>query len=144
MISATAIATHYYAGFFVAVEAAWLLAVTARRSGSARDRPIAALSLAYVPVVLHQAGGGEYSAFGSLDSRVGELGENLFDPGYPGLAVVAAVVCVLALLLAARMETPGDRPPYTPARHSPPSSWWSQSCSRSPASISSSRGICSR
>ena len=110
VISAAAIATHYYAGFFVAVEAAWLLAVAGRRERVVLALvPIAALSFAYVPVVLHQAGGGEYSAFGSLGSRVAELGENLFDPGYPGLAVVAAVVCVLALLLAARMETRGDR-----------------------------------
>jgi mannosyltransferase len=108
VVSALAIATHYFAVFLVAAEAAWLLL-------RARPRPPAVLAcllpgaalLAHVPLVLAQRGNGESVTGSSLAARIAGIPKNLvvgysFPAEALGSALAAGLV-VVGIVLVARL-----------------------------------------
>jgi len=101
--SVFAIATHYFAGLLVVVEAAWLLrAAQHRRRIAVAILPVAAVSLAYAPLALHQSKAGDYGLYAPFHSRLGEVAQDLFDPGYPMVAILAGIISIAAIALALR------------------------------------------
>ena len=113
VLSALAIATHYFAVFLVGAEAVWLLA---RLRGS-RDTVLASLVpgavlLAHVPLVLAQRGNGEAVSGSSLASRVAGIPKNLVvGYSFPAEALgssVAAVLLLVGVALLVRLA-PGER-----------------------------------
>lgn len=113
LVAAVAIATHYFAIFLVAAEAAWLLVRLrpAHRVVVASLVPGAVL-VAHVPLVLAQRGNGEAVAGSSLLSRVVGIPKNLaVGYSFPAEALgsgVAALLIVVGAVLLAR-TAPRDR-----------------------------------
>lgn len=111
VFSGLALATHYFAAFPIAAEAAWLLL----RRGRAAARGIAivaAFGLLLAPLAIHQMsyGHAEWIADHTLGHRlwevgvtfgVGEIGDIVASPERPQLALapLAAIAAALALLL---------------------------------------------
>ena len=105
--SALALATHYFAVFLVAAEAAFLLAlVRPRRAVAAASAAVGAVGLALLPLALHQERGGRTSWI--ADTPLAERAEDVvreFVAGmYPlphaaklGLIVLAAATAFVAL-----------------------------------------------
>src|SRR5207302_11036080 len=52
LVSAAAVLSHYFAGYLVAVEAAWLVFVTRRRSAVLATAAVAAVGAALIPLVV--------------------------------------------------------------------------------------------
>jgi hypothetical protein len=99
-LSALAIATHYFAVFLVAAEAAWLL-VRLRGSRAAVLATLvpAAVLLAHVPLVLAQRGNGEAVSGSSLVSRIAGIPKNLVvGYSFPAEALGSALAALLLLV----------------------------------------------
>jgi hypothetical protein len=111
VVSALAIATHYFAVFVVVAEAAWLLV----RRGPRRRATLlaclvpAATVLLHVPLVLAQRGNGEAVAGSSLAPRVAGIPKNLVvGYSFPAEAlgsVVAALLVLTGAVLVLRLGT---------------------------------------
>lgn len=114
LVCAVAVATHYFAVFLVAAEAAWLLV---------RLRPVlrvvlatlvpAAVLAVHLPLVFAQRGNGEAVAGSSLLSRIAGIPKNLI-VGYSFPAevlgsAVAALLVVVGVVLVARVPPPERR-----------------------------------
>jgi uncharacterized membrane protein len=99
VVSALAIATHYFAVFLVGAEAVWLL-VRLRSSRAvlvAMILPTAVL-LAHVPLVLAQRGNGEAVAGSALVSRIAGIPKNLaVGYSFPAEALGSALAALLLL-----------------------------------------------
>jgi hypothetical protein len=101
LASIAAICTHYYAGFLVAAEAAWLLYRTPARGRAAiATGALGAAALALLPLALHQrsTGAAAFISQSSLLRRLAQIPKQ-FALGYQGPLEVAATVAA-ALLLA--------------------------------------------
>lgn len=115
VVSALAIATHYFAVFVVAAEAVWLLlrARPARRATVVACLVPAATLLAHVPLVLAQRGNGEAVAGSSLAARIAGIPKNLVvGYSFPAEALGSALAALLVLLGAAlvvRLHPPERR-----------------------------------
>lgn len=113
LVAALAIATHYFAVFLVAAEAAWLLVRLrpVRRAVLAVLLPAAVLA-AHVPLVLAQRGNGEAVAGSSLVSRIAGIPKNLVvGYSFPAEALgsaLAALLLVAGLVLLGR-AAPDER-----------------------------------
>jgi hypothetical protein len=100
VLSALAIATHYFAVFLVGAEAVWLLV----RLRAARPAVLAMLVpsgvlLAHVPLVLAQRGNGEAVAGSALVSRIAGIPKNLaVGYSFPAEALGSAVAALLLLV----------------------------------------------
>jgi hypothetical protein len=109
LVSGLAIATHYFAVFVVAAEAAWLLlqARPSRRVVVACLVPAATL-LAHVPLVLEQRGNAEAVAGSSLVARVAGIPQNhvvgYSFPAEPRGSAVAALLVVFGNVLVVRLR----------------------------------------
>ncbi len=124
LVSGLALATHYFAIFPIAAEAAWLL--YRRRREAARGAAIlAAFGLALAPLAIHQMslGHAEWIANFTLGHRlwemgvtftVGEIGDVIARPERPLLALVPvvaiAISCCLLALRGDRDERRATRP----------------------------------
>ncbi len=104
VVSALAIATHYFAVFVVVAEAAWLFT----QAGPSRRRTLlaclvpAATVLLHVPLVQAQRGNGEAVAGSSLAARVVGIPKNLVvGYSFPAEALGSAVAALLVLVGAA-------------------------------------------
>ena len=114
-LCALAVATHFYAGFLVAGEAAWLLTRTGpRRAPLLACAALAAVGLALLPLALEQRSTGNFTRFleGSrLTDRVKEVPKKFVvgEQGTPGgygqpaeaLAYVGVVLALAAVVLLA-------------------------------------------
>jgi mannosyltransferase len=110
--SALALATHYFAVFLVAPQAAWLLATSggrARRDKTVAVTGVAAVGAALVPLMLSQLHHGHtgWIAAIPLGTRIRQTAEAFSSgpsgPPTPALAVAVAALAMLAfVLLAAR------------------------------------------
>ncbi len=120
LVSGLALATHYFAIFPIAAEAAWLL--YRRRREAVRGAAIlAAFGVALAPLAIHQMsyGHAEWIANFALGHRLwemgtifttGEIGDVIARPERPLLALVPVVAIVASLgLLAARGSRPERR-----------------------------------
>jgi mannosyltransferase len=119
VLSALALATHYFALFPVAVEATWLL--VRRGRAAARGLWIVALAgLALAPLAAHQmaAGHAEWIGRHALGHRiwesgatflVGETGEIIARPETPLPALVPFALVIAALLLVAARGSRAER-----------------------------------
>jgi len=106
VVSAVALATHYFAAFLVAIEAVWLLAAAAhRRPIAIAVAGLAAVELAHLPLLLHQrslelADFIDDTALGYRLARTPKQFLVGFDaPGEAISAVAAGVLVVFALWL---------------------------------------------
>ena len=112
-VAALAIATHYFAVFLVAAEAAWLL-VSLRASRAAVGATLvpAGVLLAHVPLLLAQRGNGEAVAGSSLAARVAGIPKDLVvGYSFPAEALgsgVAALLLLVGVALLVRLA-PGER-----------------------------------
>jgi mannosyltransferase len=112
VLSALAIATHYFAVFLVVAEAVWLL-VRLRASRSvvlASSLPGATL-LAHVPLVLSQRDNAEAVTGSSLASRIAGIPNLAVGYSFPAEAlgsVLAALLLLVGVALVVRLE-PGER-----------------------------------
>ena len=106
-----AIATHYYAGFLVGAEAAWLLyRTTSRRATLVAIGGVAAAAAALLPIALHQrsTGAAAFISESSLARRLAQIPKQ-FALGYEGpleivttlLAALVAAYAVLRLIASA-------------------------------------------
>ena len=113
VVSALALATHYFAIFPIAVEAVWLLRAPRSRARSPGLGIVALAGLALAPLALHQMslGHAEWISNHALGHRVweagatfliGETGDIIARPEHPlpALAPFLLVVAALALILA--------------------------------------------
>jgi hypothetical protein len=103
IVSALALATHYFAAFLVAIEAAWLLAAAAnRRPVAIAVAGLAAVELAHLPLLLHQRSRGlaDYIDDISLGYRLGRTPKQLL-VGFDAPAEVVGAVAAGALVLVA-------------------------------------------
>ena len=107
VVSALALATHYFAAFLVAIEAIWLLATAAnRRPVAVAAAALAAVELAHLPLLLHQRSLelADFIDEISLGYRLARTPKQFlvgFDaPGEVISAVVAGVLVLLALWFA--------------------------------------------
>jgi mannosyltransferase len=99
LTASLALATHYFAVFLVAAEAAWLLArYRPRRDALAATLVPALVLLAHVPLLLAQRGNGEAVASTSLTSRIGG-GLKALVVGYSFPLEVAGTLLAGALVL---------------------------------------------
>jgi mannosyltransferase len=101
LASVAALCTHYYAGFLVAAEAAWLLCRTPARGRAAiAGGVLGAAALALLPLALHQrsTGAAAFISQSSLLRRLAQIPKQ-FALGYQGPLEVAATIAA-ALLLA--------------------------------------------
>jgi hypothetical protein len=115
VVASLAIATHYFAAFVVAAEAAWLLL----RTGTGRRPTVvacllpAATVVVHVPLVLAQRGNGEAVAGSSLAARIAGIPKNLVvGYSFPAEALGSALAALLVLLgavLVARLRPPERR-----------------------------------
>ena len=111
MLSALAIATHYFAVFLVAAEAVWLLVRLRPR------RPVVLASLlpgadllAHVPLVLAQRGNGEAVAGSSLVARIAGIPKNLVvGYSFPAEALGSAIAALLLVVGVALVVAPRAR-----------------------------------
>jgi 4-amino-4-deoxy-L-arabinose transferase-like glycosyltransferase len=98
-----ALATHYFAGFLVAPEAAWLLYRTgARRRAAVAAGAVVIAAAALLPLALHQrsTGAAEFISATSLPRRLAQIPKQ-FALGYQGpLATVLIVAAALLLAYA--------------------------------------------
>jgi uncharacterized membrane protein len=113
LLSGLALATHYFAAFPIAIEAAWLL-YRRRREAARGAAVLAAFVLALVPLAVHQMSYGhtEWIANFTLGHRlwemgvtftVGEIGDIIARPERPLLALVPVIAIAISLgLLAVR------------------------------------------
>jgi mannosyltransferase len=113
VVSALAIATHYYGGFLVAAEAAWLLwSAPARRRAAAAVGGVAVAAAALLPLALEQRSNQNFSDFVAgidLGQRLKEVPKKFLvgEQGTPGdygpfvekLLPVAAVLAAAAVVL---------------------------------------------
>lgn len=105
-LAAVAIATHYYAVFLVAAEAAWLLVrLRGSRAAPAAVLVPAATLLAHAPLVLEQRGNAEAVTGSSLAARIAGIPKNLvvgysFPAEAAGSALAALLVLAGAVLVA--------------------------------------------
>ena len=114
LASTLAMATHYFAGFLVFPEAAWLLAAgPARRPAAAAVAAVVAAQAALVPLAVHQAdrGGTDWIAARPLRERIADVpGTFVAGPSEPRsgwtVVLVGATALLLALCLAAWMRDP--------------------------------------
>jgi uncharacterized membrane protein len=129
LVSGLALATHYFAIFPIAAEAAWLL--HRRRRDAARGVAVlAAFGLALAPLAIHQAsyGHADWISNFTLGHRlwemgvtftVGETGDIIARPERPLLALVPVVAIAVSLCLLAlrggRYERRASRPLLTVA-----------------------------
>ena len=100
VVSALAIATHYYAVFLVAAEALWLLARLrpSRPAALATLLPLATL-VAHVPLVLEQRGNAEAVTGSSLGARIAGIPKNLVvGYSFPAEALGSALAALLVLV----------------------------------------------
>jgi hypothetical protein len=100
VVSALAIATHYFAVFLVGAEAVWLL-VRLRASRPALVAMLlpTAVLLAHVPLVLAQRGNGEAVAGSALASRIAGIPKNLVvGYSFPAEALGSALAALLLLV----------------------------------------------
>jgi mannosyltransferase len=113
VLSAVAIATHYFAIFLVAAEAAWLLVrVRPRRSAVLAALLPGAVLLVHVPLLLAQRGNGESVAGSSLVGRVAGIPKDLVvGYSFPAEALGSAVAALLLLVGIALLFrlAPGER-----------------------------------
>ncbi len=115
VVSALAIATHYFAVFLVAAEAAWLLLRVRPRGRAVVACLLPGLVLlAHVPLVLAQRGNGESVTGSSLAARIAGIPKNLVvGYSFPAEALgsaLAALLVVVGIVLVARLrrdERPG-------------------------------------
>jgi mannosyltransferase len=119
VVSGLALATHYFAIFAIAAEAAWLL-VRHRRNAMRGLLIFGAFALALAPLVIHQAsyGHAEWISGNSLAHRlwemgvtfgVGEVGDVIAQPERPQLGLAPAVAMIAALVLLLRRGDRGER-----------------------------------
>lgn len=115
VVAALAIATHYFAGFLVAGEAAWLLWRVRSRAAGPAVAVVAVVVAALAPLALHQRGTGHLDFIGvqSLPSRItdipkkfvtGELGTPT-----PLIGVLAALAAAVAIGWLVVRGGDGDR-----------------------------------
>jgi mannosyltransferase len=108
LVSALAIATHYFAAFVVAPEAAWLLARWRSPRVSFAVGTVALAAIAVVPLAVEQRGTGnpEWIAEGPLGRRLVNVGKAFLvgrdAPRDKLLAAVVAVALVIAVSVVAR------------------------------------------
>jgi glycosyltransferase involved in cell wall biosynthesis len=110
LAAALAVATHYFAIFFVAAEAVYLLLKERRRAAIASALPLAVV-LAEVPLLLKQRGNGGNIAGSPLFHRIAGIPKDLV-VGYSFPAelagtVVGALLVLFGLVLAARRPARG-------------------------------------
>ena len=110
--SALALATHYFAGFLVLAEAAWLIARCPRdRRMALATGGVAAVAFALLPLALAQRSTGNtaYIGEGSVSTRLVQVPKQLLT-GYasPGQALTTALLTVLVVLAAARLAAVRD------------------------------------
>jgi hypothetical protein len=100
VLSALAIATHYFAVFLVVPEAVWLLIrLRASRSAVLATLVPSAVLLAHVPLVLAQRGNGEAVSDSSLVSRMAGIPKNLVvGYSFPAEALGSALAALLLLV----------------------------------------------
>jgi hypothetical protein len=95
-----AVATHYYAGFVIGAEAAWLLwRSPARRRGAVAVGAVAVVAAALLPLALHQrsTGAARFIAESSLARRLAQVPKQ-FAIGYQGpLETLATIVSLLLI-----------------------------------------------
>ena len=125
-ISALALATHYFAAFIIAPEAALLLARRpSRRRALAATAALAAVGAALLPLALNQEGSGRTNGFtqfpvlqraetalikySTAEGSAPQGGITSTTPGQRELAFVAALIGVLAAALAIRAPPPERR-----------------------------------
>jgi mannosyltransferase len=113
-LSALAIATHYFAIFLVAAEAAWLLVrLRPRRPALLASLLPAAVLLAHVPLLLAQRGNGESVAGSSMVGRVVGIPKDLaVGYSFPAEALGSALAALLLLVgvaLLVRLAPPERR-----------------------------------
>jgi 4-amino-4-deoxy-L-arabinose transferase-like glycosyltransferase len=109
LAAVAAIATHYFAGFLVGAEAAWLLYRTdARRRVAIAVGAVVVAAAALLPLALHQrsTGAAQFISATSLSRRVAEVPKQ-FLVGYQGpletlVTIVAGLLAAYALLSLAR------------------------------------------
>jgi hypothetical protein len=111
--AALALATHYYAGFLVLGEAAWLVWRSPRDGRMALAMGgVAATAAALLPLALAQRSTGNtaYIGEGSVSTRLVQVPKQLLT-GYasPGQALTTALLAVLVVVAAARLATVRDR-----------------------------------
>src|SRR3954471_3104837 len=101
-----AIATHYYAGFLIGAEAAWLLLVTWRSGERTRAAVavggVALAAAALLPLALHQrsTGAAKFIGESGLAKRLVQIPKQ-FAVGYQGPAETALTIGAIALLTVA-------------------------------------------
>ncbi len=101
VLGIAALATHYYAGFLLGAEAAWLLWRTpARKDAAVAAGALAACAAALLPLALHQrsSGGANFIGHSSLARRLAQIPKQ-FLVGYEGPAQIALTIAA-ALLVA--------------------------------------------
>ena len=144
VVSALAIATHYFAVFVVGAEAAWLLVrVRPRLAGRPRIARPGRDAPRPLPLVLDQRGNGEAVAGSSLAARIAGIPKNLV-VGYSfpleaAGSVVAALLVLVGVVLVVRLARESDAARSSQAR-SPPRSCSPRWGSRLSAPTTSSRG----
>jgi hypothetical protein len=112
VISAVALATHYFAAFLVTIEAVWLLATAAnRRPVVIASAALVVVELAHLPLLLHQRSLdlADFIDQIPLGYRVARTPKQFlvgFDA--PGEVITAIVACGLALLAAWLVWSRGD------------------------------------
>ena len=110
--SALALATHYFAGFLVVAEAAWLIARCPRdRRMALATGGVAAVAVALLPLALAQRSTGNtaYIGEGSVATRLVQVPKQLLG-GYasPGQALTTALLALLVVAAAARLAAARD------------------------------------
>jgi mannosyltransferase len=113
VVSALAIATHYFAVFLVAAEAVWLLVRVRPRRGAVVASLLPAATLCvHVPLVLAQRDNGEAVTDSSLAARVAGIPKNLVvGYSFPAEAAgsgLAALLLLVGVVLLVRLA-PGER-----------------------------------
>ena len=111
--AALALATHYYAGFLVLAEAAWLIWRCPRdRRMAFATGGVALTAVALLPLALAQRSTGNtaYIGEGSVSTRLVQVPKQLLT-GYasPGQALTTALLAGLVVVAAVRLATVGDR-----------------------------------
>jgi uncharacterized membrane protein len=122
VVSALALATHYFAAFPIAAEALWLLRRRGRASGGALPGLwiVVGAGLLLAPLLIHQASfaHAEWISNLSLGHRLwetgltfalGETGDIIAQAEHPLLLVVPGSIALIALWLAFARGEPGER-----------------------------------
>jgi mannosyltransferase len=112
VVSALALATHYFAGFVILPEAVWLLGVR-RRAAAPAVAGVVLAGLALAPLALHQRaqGNAAFIAASPRGTRLAQAAKQLvvgYDaPGQVALTgAAAALLLVLAWVLVRRLDRP--------------------------------------